>query len=279
MVNAYVEKSGDVVRQINWGDDINYHFIKYIAKRNIEIYFDNSLAMALKRPNYLCIGSTINYLTTRQTVIWGAGVIDPRLSIREEPAQVRAVRGPLSRDYLLSRGVSCPDVYGDPALLIPYFYKPTSAKARKPGRIAIVPHYVDQDSPILREVCLRYSEVTVIDIVKYGRWTDFIDKISEFDVVFSSSLHGLIAAEAYGIPNYWISLSDKVVGDGFKFRDYFASIGKSDVEPIVLDANSNPSILASSSPWNPGRIDLKRLLAECPFEIKMAIQYEHPLDL
>lgn len=278
-VNAYVEKVDGKVRSVNWGDDINDHFIRSLTQREIEIYFDTPVAMALKKPNYLCIGSTLNYLTTKQTVVWGAGVIDDKLDLREEPRKVCAVRGPLTRDYLLARGIDCPEVYGDPALLIPYFYKPARFDRPRDGSICIIPHYQDKASPILAAIAATHPELRFLDIANYGKWTDFIDQICECDVVFSSSLHGLIVAEAFGIPNYWISVSGKIIGKGFKFRDYFASIGKQISEPIGLDETFNPAAFAGSNLWSRGHINLTKLLEACPFKIKEPVRYEHPLDL
>lgn len=279
IINAFVKKSGGTVRQVNWGDDINYHLLKYLTKREIVIYFDSPFAMALKMANYLCIGSTLNYLSTRETIVWGAGVLDPGLDMREEPAHVTAVRGPLSRDYLLSRGISCPEIYGDPALLLPYFYQPALSNPKLPDKTCVVPHYADQGSPILDAIRRNHPDLAFLNIAHYGKWTSFIDQIRGHSAVLSSSLHALIVAEAYGIPNYWISVSDNVIGRGFKFLDYFASIGKSITEPFVLDAASNPAELVAAHRWSAGRIDLKKLLAACPFEIKQPVRYEHPLDL
>lgn len=278
LVNAYVEKTDGRVRPVNWGDDINDHFIRLLTGREIAIYFDTPIAMAMKKPNYLCIGSTLNYLTTRQTIVWGAGVIDDMLDLREEPAKVCAVRGPMTRGYLMKRGVVCPAIYGDPALLIPYFYKPALSD-RRGGKIGFVPHYKDKNSPILTSIRRAHPELRFIDIASYGLWTDFIDRICECKVVFSSSLHGLIVAEAYGIPNYWISVSGNVIGEGFKFRDYFASLGKQISDPIVLDETFDPTAFLASPTWIPGQIDLRKMLAACPFEIKEPVRYEHPLDL
>ena len=278
-VNAYVEKVDGKVRSVNWGDDINDHFIRSLTQREIEIYFDTPVAMALKKPNYLCIGSTLNYLSTKQTIVWGAGVIDNKIDLREEPAKVCAVRGPLTRDYLLARGIDCPEVYGDPALLVPYFYRPARFDRPRDGSICIIPHYQDKASPILAAIAATHPELRFLDIANYGKWTDFIDRICECDVVFSSSLHGLIVAEAFGIPNYWISVSGKVIGKGFKFRDYFASIGKQISEPVGLDETFNPAAFAGSNLWSRGQINLTKLLDACPFKIKEPVRYEHPLDL
>jgi pyruvyltransferase len=41
----------------------------------------------------------------------------------------------------------------------------------------------------------------------------------------SSTLHGLVFAHAYGKPALWLEFGDRVLGNGFKFFDYYHSIG------------------------------------------------------
>ena len=279
VINAYVTLGDGKVLPTNWGDDINYHFIHYLTKRNIAIYFETPIAMALKSKNYLCIGSTLNYLSTRQSVVWGAGVIDEALELRERPARIHAVRGPYTRKYLLARGIDCPEIYGDPALLLPYFYKPSVKADQRKYKIGIIPHYTDRVSPLIAEIRATHIDVDVIDIVHYGNWTDFIDRVCACEAIVSSSLHGLVVAEAYGIPNYWIRFSDSVIGGHFKFEDFFASLGKPFVRPIEPEEPLRMSELVSRYSWQKGRLNLRRLLDACPFEIKEPIRHEHPMDL
>ena len=67
-------------------------------------------------------------MTNKKTIIWGGGVIDNKSSLREKPLKVCAVRGPLTRQYLLEKGNKCPAIYGDPAMLIKYIYEPQVKK-------------------------------------------------------------------------------------------------------------------------------------------------------
>mgnify|MGYP001769832243 CR=1 FL=1 len=53
-----------------------------------------------------------------------------------------------------------------------------------------------------------------------------IDKILSCRHIVSSSLHGIITANAYGIPVRWIQFDTNVFGDNTKYYDHFASIGR-----------------------------------------------------
>ncbi len=280
IINAFVHTKDGSPVATNWGDDINFEFIKLMSGRRVSVYFENPIAMKFDLNNYLCIGSTINYLCTPNTQIWGAGVIDPKIGLRTVPKCVHAVRGPLTREYLNAKAIECPDVFGDPALLLPYFYKPTrkrNAKDRLP--ISIIPHCTEYSTVCQMKQFSGNPLVKIINMARYDQWTDVVDEICDSKAVFSSSLHGLIVAEAFGIPNYWLNISSQVIGDGFKYRDYFLSIGKHPREPIVLTNLSGLEAHALDNPWTKGTINLQRLMAACPFGIKDPLIHEHPLDL
>ena len=86
----------------------------------------------------------------------------------------------------------------------------------------------------------------------------------------SSSLHGLIISDAYSIPNIWIKFSDDVIGDGFKFRDYYASVNKNITDPIIIDsAKSIEKVYEFKSNWQPITFDYNKLIVSCPFNIKL----------
>ncbi|HFZ1335022.1 TPA: hypothetical protein ACYF7Q_005479, partial [Klebsiella pneumoniae] len=51
-----------------------------------------------------------------------------------------------------------------------------------------------------------------------------VDEIISCEYILSTSLHGVIVAQAYDIPTLWIKHND-INTDGIKFYDYFDSVG------------------------------------------------------
>lgn len=199
----------------NFGDVIGPYIAQKITGRRV-MYTEPTADY----PYYVFGGSVLNHVNCN-AVVWGAGLgslpdgVNPHCTIR-------AVRGPLTRARVLAVGRECPAIYGDPGLLMPKFYTPTPGPKRKYG---LVPHYVDQ-----YRAFDRYRDF--IDV--FQPIEKAIDEICSCDRIYSSSLHGIIIAHAYGIPAAWIKLSDSLGGDGTKFRDYFASVGMDVAQPIDL---------------------------------------------
>ena len=152
----------------------------------------------------------------------------PNIALRCQPRRILAVRGPLSRELCLRNGVDCPAIHGDPALLMPAVYRPAG---RIRHGLGIIPHYVDQDTAFIARC--RAAGLTVINVS--AEIESFVNQVVGCAGILSSSLHGLICADAYGVPSRWIRISDRVLGDGFKFRDYYASQGVEE-EAIGVDA-------------------------------------------
>lgn len=272
LINGFVYYQKDKVRHENWGDDINYYFLKEIVQRPILIYNGISLANRLRLKNYLVIGSTIDMLCKKNTEIWGAGIIDGNKLIRCKPQKVYAVRGPLTRKKLLDHDIECPEVYGDPALLISRYYKP---KVPKKYLYGFIPHRSNleriDDITVDGGLISERTDILVIDLSKYDKWTDIVDQICGCENILSGSLHGVIMAEAYGIPNLWIEFGKSLIGGHFKFHDFFLSIGRDRENPyIIKDYKLHINdIKKELSSWQPGNINLQPLIDSAPFPIKL----------
>jgi pyruvyltransferase len=217
-----------------------------------------------QRPVYAVIGSTLDRSDLNEhiknAVIWGPGFVSGSGRLAGAPAKICAVRGPLSRDILIRQKMDCPEIFGDPALLYPRFYKP---EKEKKYRLGIIPHYVDKRSTAVKNLAGN-PEVKIIDIER--PINDVVDQVCSCKYIASSSLHGIIVADAYRIPSVWIKISDKIVGGGFKFQDYFASVGRRDEKPLTITGKSTIDDIYGSFGNYKIDIDLDALLEACPFK-------------
>ncbi len=255
-------------RNNNWGDDIGEILVSFLTTRKV-LYYRYALISRFIRHknNYLIVGSIIPQFTKPDSIIWGSGVGESKYILQNKPKKVLAVRGPLTRKYLLERGVECPEVYGDPALLFPLFYTP---KCSKKYKIGFIPHFLDHTDEFYDffNKIKNDIEIVLIDVKNYGKWQNFIDLIYQCEFIISSSLHGLIIADAYGVPNLWGQFTHVMEDGGFKFYDYFLSVKRMNMLPIdILDKNANELLDLKSQVIKP-MIDINPLLLSCPFKKK-----------
>ncbi len=210
----------------------------------------------------MAVGSTIKH-ADKKTVIWGSGCIDSTGLQGKRVRSVKAVRGRLTQHELNKAGLEFKDaVLGDPAILLPLVYQP---KLEKKFNMGIVPHYVDKSSPVVEQL-LTEPQSRFIDVESGKFWKRFIDAIVSCDFILSSSLHAIIVADAYNIPNVWVRFSDKVLGNGFKFRDYYSSVGKLNPEPLNLSSDYEMNtILEYVNRWTRVEHDWKALLSAYPY--------------
>lgn len=212
---------------------------------------------------FAAVGSILGSVNAN-AIVWGSGIISRHQRI-ERPRRVTGVRGPYSRQRLLQLGIECPEVYGDPALLLPFLYTPAVQEYR--SNLGVVPHYKEYDivrplaSPLVKVVDMRQPV------------TQVIDDISNCDTVVSSSLHGLVVAHAYKIPVLPVYISDRLHGDGIKYLDYLETVGLTSLPTrLSLEDLSRPQEIAdhiclhAPSP----RFDLESLVRAAPFPMPKA---------
>lgn len=257
VINGYfkLNRWGTSLEPNNLGDDLNAPFIEWLSGRKIRFY----KTLFRKQKNIMAIGSVIDLCGNSKSIVWGSGAIEGKERLKEAPLKVFAVRGPLTREYLEKQGIPCPPVYGDPALLLPMMYTPSSID--KKYRIGIIPHYKDQKLTAVEDFLSNDKDVLLIKMRGYQSWQSVIDQICSCEFIISSSLHGLILSDAYGVPNVRIRLSDTLKGGDFKFRDYYAGINKPYVDPVdCRDKIDIQSILPYIDNYSPVRYDSTDLL-------------------
>ncbi len=197
----------------NYGDILTPYLIKKITG-DAPQYVNKEFSIYEK--NLLAVGSTIGF-ANKNVIVWGTGIMSA--GVNPDPnADYRAVRGPITRNKILECGGSCPSIYGDPGLLMPLFYNPVISPHY---RIGIIPHYVDYEN--VKSDYIGMSDIKIINLIN-GNIEQVIDEILDCELIVSSSLHGIITAHAYGIPATWVNFSNKILGDGIKYLDYFKSV-------------------------------------------------------
>lgn len=249
---------------LNWGDAINPILVGFLSGKKVKLQQSRGC------DRYLAIGSVLSMADNR-TEVWGSGFRDHTERLELKPKKVHAVRGPLTRGILLESGIDCPEIFGDPALLLPFFYNP---KIVKKYRIGIIPHYIDKDHPWIIEQ-MKSPDVLIIDV--QGDIFEFVRMVNSCRVIVSSSLHGLICADSYNIPNVWIKLSNNTdaIGGDFKFHDYFLSVNNCIPQCIKVSNKTQIAEIISSTAVNLKDIDLKKLVLSCPFlDEKIRVQLE-----
>lgn len=200
----------------NIGDMLSPVIVEYVL---------NSKGLNLDDPcsdttNLVAIGSALgNY--AQRAVVWGSGcfssVRNKRLSVSRY--DIRAVRGPLTRKTLMEHGhMDCPEIYGDPAILLPDYYMPQKVVNHS---FALIEHYC-------HKVDGNYYRIS--PLIEGNDWRSFIDQICGCERVVSSSLHGIILSEAYGIPAVWLK-SPQSDSYAFKYNDWYLSTGRTPPTP------------------------------------------------
>ncbi len=151
--------------------------------------------------------------------LWGTGLDPNRRGFGDRAApfapapgtsyRVHALRGPHSRRALLAQGIAAPPVYGDPAWFLP---RVLPADGPKRWDLGVVLHISELAQPgeeaVPRPELRRYAGgegdgVRLIGTYHAPGWPGFVAKLQEILAcrrIVSTSFHGLILAEAYGIP-------------------------------------------------------------------------------
>lgn len=161
-------------------------------------------------------------------IIWGTGIMYDGLKglwfekfwdANHRRLDIRAVRGPMTREVFLKLGHQCPEVYGDPGILMPLIYQPKDVE--KTHDYMVIPQYTTEN-----EVRKYFPDDLVISM-NSNDYKSVINRIVSCKKVYSSSLHGIILAEAYGVPAVFFRGVPAIVD--FKYKDYYASTGRYDV--------------------------------------------------
>jgi hypothetical protein len=168
--------------------------------------------------------------------IWGSGFLSipsPNRSLYRKNIVFTCLRGELSKKIVeddLGKVLDIPTA--DPGLLVSRLLK---FKPKSRYNVGIIPHFREKDHNLFQKMLNEYDNSVMIDLEQPPY--DVLNLIASCSYIISSSLHGLIFADSFGIPNIHVVVSNKLAGDGFKFEDYYSSYG---LAHRVIDVNSQP---------------------------------------
>lgn len=253
----------------NFGDQITPWLIEMMTGRPAY----NTIGLPGAGQAVMAAGSIISAMNRGGMTIWGSGLISPlndsRVSVlkRREPRRITAVRGQFTRAELTEKlGWEVPSTFGDPALLLPSYFKPHLRP--EPSKLtALVPHYAHRD---LLPATSEHNGYETVDVRKSPEIV--VSQIANASSIVSTSLHGLIIAQAYGVPWIWLRISDQgLVGDDFKFKDFFSTIEASRVSiaEVTKDEVQNLDIpeLATRASLPQPQYSAHALINAFPFEL------------
>ena len=234
-----LEWYGDVV---NLGDYLSVVVCQHLLSLRSLTFSSDSSDKKIK--HLMAIGSILGGRGDFDAVVWGSGIRNfssvrglNRKKIYQK-LDIRAVRGPFTRDALRQCGFDCSDVFGDPAILMPMIYQPE--KQEKHG-IVLITHYLTPEEKFSDRMGIRRLDIKTND------YEGFIETICSAEKVVSSSLHGIILAEAYGTPA--VFLRQGIETETLKFFDWYYSTGRFSVnvassldEAITMEPMTLPDL-------------------------------------
>jgi hypothetical protein len=211
-----------VNRSPNWGDFLTPLLLARFAHVNATWVERGSAEV-------VCVGSILGHIIGPwyTGTILGAGKLFEQETVPRH-ATVLALRGPLS-----ARNVSGNFALGDPGLLADELV----TIGTKRFDLCLVPHW--SDTKLAQDERFTKYEHVVVD--SSADPLSIIQTMAESKKVVSSSLHGLIVADALHLPRRFEPSGADFSADGgfFKFRDHCAAVGLPFVIGKLQEAEEN----------------------------------------
>lgn len=188
-------------------------------------------------PRILCVGSIAHRLAPGD-ILSGVGCkSDTFPAIASDQILIQGLRGPLTERAVRNAGYDLSDLkwHGDPGLLISEMLDPEPAR---PNNVIFIPHYRERQSA--RKILPKGMQLVDIDDdpLEIGR------KIMQAELVYSSSLHGIVFAHALGRPVVMVRPATEE--PLFKFQDYFNGVGLDLPDPLSSITEARPGAAPNS---------------------------------
>ncbi|MGR0218606.1 polysaccharide pyruvyl transferase family protein [Agromyces sp. ZXT2-6] len=203
----------------NFGDDLTPWLLPHYGVLPIH--------RVASRARLAGVGSILEFLPADWSgVVWGSGLMHGRPHPLQR-ARFLAVRGHLTREL-----VGAPDdvALGDPGILVGRL----RPRPERRWDVALVPHGHHRSHELFLSLAKAAGHrVRVVNVHQSAQRV--VREIGASAAVITTSLHGLVTADAYGIPAAWTMLEPPLTGGAFKFHDYESVITPGATRFVAFD--------------------------------------------
>ena len=212
----------------------------------------------------------INGIRKPHVYVWGTGFInysDADGKLFKRNMEFCAVRGELTRknvERMTGKKMDIP--MADAGILASELLKERPEVCYDVG---VVPHLCDLKDPVVEKLLASYDNAKFINVKDDP--LQVVKEIAECRYIISSSLHGLIVADSLGIPNMYLVFGDRLLGDGYKFEDYYSAYGVK-AQPRDLRTEKAPELTEIEEQYQilPEMVEEKKrqMKAAFPYPVK-----------
>ena len=203
----------------NFGDELSHLILSHFAQINIEQSNPNDAEI-------VSTGSVLDVLPVRWTgIVAGSGQLHSTTHRDLTNAHVFGLRGEFTAQFSkLNSHDRANLTIGDPGLLASELVPVERGKYE----LGVVPHWSDAElypRELARSRKQHYAEPILIDPTSDP--LSVVAQIGSCKKIIASSLHGIICADAFGIPRraeQFAKMTSPYEGGRFKFADYASSI-------------------------------------------------------
>lgn len=282
---------------LNLGDALSPVLVAALTGRSVR-----HAALKSSQKRVSAIGTIGQALIDGEVDVWGTGCSNfsnplaipaqrrPYVIPSKTALRVHATRGPIAWRLMTGRNPDTNSVFGDPGWLMPRFYRPSLNKTAELGVILHLSELQDRALVVHpKPNLLRYQVpshlrdqirlINTVTPISAEGLRQKMDEILSCRRIISTSLHGLVFAETYGIPNmYWQErrgtpgVQRIVIGedDGMNLRmsDFYAGLGEK-IIAIYNQARGQETdwdavIAAIDRAWYQKALDEDRLVESFP---------------
>lgn len=220
----------------NFGDALSQRIVTEVTGRRVRWASPDSASVT-------AIGSVIEHLAAADSpgVVWGSGLRGRDAASESwaarRPSRFLAVRGADTRDAL---GLDPATPLGDPGLLVRTLFR----RSRRRSGIVVLPHFLAFNNPDARKQLAIAKSRGMRVLVPSASYGSICEEVSRAELVLTSSLHGMVVADALDCPVQLVSFGP-TAEPPFKFSDYqsvyglradFATFGDGVLDEVATSA-------------------------------------------